>query len=193
MSYHPALGQPASPPEADAGDPDTAPGFNPLAPLTTSRGFVQVPTYDVRQYVQSTLLTLAIGFGAGVTVGAIFGNILGERKLPGVSRLVGANPRRRRRRRTSRNPGKRRTSVRRRKRGRPTATMVSETLVVTLDGRPMEVVVERGAVFVDGRKRGSVYDLGTSFRGVPSGGGEVRDFGTMAGAVKHVIRRSKAA
>lgn len=194
MSYrfHGALNA-APPPEAD----ETDASMNPLAPLTTSRGFVRVPTYDVRQYVQTTLLTMAIGFGIGVGVGAVFGNILRDKKAPGLGRLVGnrrrTSRRRARRRCMTRNAGRRRTSARRRKRGRPSGSAVSEVMTVIIDRRPIDVVVERGSVLVDGRRCGSVYDLGTSFRAVPAGGGEVRSFGTLAGAVKHVLRQTEAA
>jgi hypothetical protein len=73
---------------------ETAPFSDPFAPLTTRRGFVKVPTYDVRQYVQTTLLVLAVGFGAGVGVGAVFGNVLRERRLQESVGTVFRNPRR---------------------------------------------------------------------------------------------------
>lgn len=216
--------------------------INPLTALTTSRGFVRVPTYDVRQYIQSTLLTMAIGFGIGVGVGAVFGNILGDKKAPGLGRLVGNRRRRTSRRRRPRrnsgrvlkrylirdgggsyfevqaysregaliqarketdyavrivesepvkkNSGRRRTSARRRKRGRPTGGAITEAMAVTIDRQTVHVVVKQGSVLVDGRRYGSVYDLGTTFRAIPAGGGEVRSFGTMAGAVKHVLRQA---
>jgi hypothetical protein len=91
---------PASPePEGDA---------NPLAPLLSQRGFVRVPTHDVRQYVQTTLIVLAVGFSAGVGIGAVFGNILGERKATDIGKVF-RNSRRRtsRRRRRSRRPTRR--------------------------------------------------------------------------------------
>lgn len=155
-----------------------------------------VPSYDMRQYVKTTALVLAIGFGAGVGVGAVFGNILGEKKLPGVGRLIGNAPRRRRRRRSSRRPrrnaGKRRTSARRRKRGRPSGGPVTEELTVKLPRGFVDVSVERGSVVASGRRYGSVYDMGTAFRAIPRGG-EVRNYGTLAGAVKHVLRDAEAA
>jgi hypothetical protein len=129
---------------------------------------VQVPSYDVRQYVQTTLITLAIGFGAGITVGKVFRN--------------------RRSSRPRRNAGKRRTSARQRKRGRPAGGTVDDTLTVKLPAGPVDVIVRRGDVMVDGERRGSIYDLGTTFRAVPDYG-DVRSYGTLAGAVKHVVRR----
>jgi hypothetical protein len=176
---------------ADPPPPDAAEAS--IMPLDLRRGYVQVPTYDVRQYVQTTLVTLALGFGAGVTVGAIFGNILGTRKAENVGKLF-RNRRRRRRssRRPRRNAGKRRTSARKRKRGRPAGGPVNDQMTVKLPDGFVDVEVRRGDVLVDGRRMGSVYDLGTSFRAIPRRG-EVRSYGTLAGAVKHVIRDAEAA
>lgn len=180
MSYAYHLG-------ADAPPPDSSPE---ILPLDLRRGYIQVPSYDVRQYVQTTLVTLAIGFGAGVTVGALFGNILGTRKAESVGKLF--RNRRRSSRRPRRNAGKRRTSARKRKRGRPAGGPVSDQLTVKLPGGLVDAEVRRGDVLVAGRRLGSVYDLGTSFRAIPRAG-EVRSYGTLAGAVKHVIRESEAA
>lgn len=210
------LGQATPPPE----EAEETASYDPLAPLTTSRGFVKVPTYDVRQYVQTTLIVLAVGFGAGVGVGAVFGNILSENKLLKGVGTVFRNPRRRRRRRrrrTSRAPrrnaGKRRTSARRRKRGRPTVKPVREDLLtVKLPEGYYDVEVRQGKVHV-GRLRsrhvldvkkmnvsmmsptvGTVYDTGTKFRAVPRDyDAPAREFGTLAGAVKHLIRHRSAA
>lgn len=180
MSYQ-GIGQ--APPPAS---PDTAP-YDALAPLTTSRGFVQVPTYDVRQYVQTTLTVLAVGFGIGVGVGAIFGNILRNEKLSGSVGKVFRN--RRTSRRPKKNAGKRRTSARRRGRGRPSARPVEhDELTLRVEGRSERVTIHGGRVEAQGKAWGTVYDMGTSFRAVPRRGGEVRDFGTLAGAAKHVLR-----
>jgi hypothetical protein len=151
--------------------------LGPLAPITTSRGFVRVPTFDVRQYVQQTLITLAVGFGVGVGVGALFGNVLTKMnlRLPTAGRLI-QNAR-----------GSRRTTARRRSRGRPFAAPVTDDLDITLDGAALSVSVRSGIVTAGGARHGSVYDLGTTFRAIPKGG-EVRDFTTLAGAVKHVLR-----
>jgi hypothetical protein len=153
--------------------------ISPLAVATTNRGFVRVPTFDVRQYVHQTLLTLAIGFGVGVGIGALFGNVLTKAniKVPTAGRLIG-NAR-----------GSRRTTARRRGRGRPTVgPAADDVLDVTIDGHPVEVQIRGGGVYSGGSGRlGSVYDLGTAFRAVPRGG-EVRDFTTLAGAVKHIVR-----
>lgn len=172
---------PPAPPAAPTPEPESGDTVSPLKALTTDRGFVRVPTYDVRQYVQTTLIVLAVGFSAGVGLGAVFGNFLGKKSVgEGVGKVF-------------RNPGKRRTSARRRKRGRPGGRPVTESLTVKLPEGYYDVDVERGSVLVDGTRLGSVYDLGTSFRAVPSGGGEVGSFGTLAGAVKHVIRKTEAA
>ena len=59
--------------------------------IDRQRGWVAVPTYDMRQYAQTQVMTVAVGFGIGLTDGARFGNVLanGKFKLPGVGRLVG--------------------------------------------------------------------------------------------------------
>lgn len=96
--------------------PEAPPSGGALGPLATERGFVQIPSADVRQYVQTTLVVLAVGFGAGVGVGAIFGNILGsDRKLTGGIGKVFRNSRRRRRtsRRRPRRNSKRRRKLKR--------------------------------------------------------------------------------
>lgn len=188
------LGQPEVSPE----EGDTASFEDPFAPLTTSRGFVKVPTYDVRQYVQTTLIVLAVGFGAGVGVGAIFGNILGERKLAGGVGSVFRNTKRRRRRRSSRTRRnatkrrKRRTSARRRKRGRPAGGPVTDRLTVKLPDGFVDVHIDRGDVMVDSKRYGSIYDMGTKYQAIPIRG-ESRSYGTLAGAIKHVLRYSEAA
>lgn len=100
--------------------------------------------------------------------------------------------RRKKPRRNSRRTSPRRTSTRRRPRGRPTARAVTEELQVKLPDGVWRVSVDRGQVLARGRSYGSVYDLGTTFRAIPYGG-PVRSYGTLAGAVKHVIRRSEPA
>lgn len=161
----------------------------PAAPESdVRRGYVRVPSFDVRQYVKDTVLMIAIGFGLGIGVGAIFGNILRGKQLPSVGRLV-----QNRRRRLRRNAGRRRTSARQRRRGRPSGHPVNERLTVKLPGGAVDVSVEGGKVYVGRNSLGSVYDLGTSFRAVPIAPGEVRSFGTLAGAVKHVLRATEAA
>lgn len=75
-------------------DPSTEESSNPLHALTTSRGYMRVPTADVRMYVHQTLLAMAIGFGIGVGVGAMFGQV--GVKAPTAARLIGNRRRRRR-------------------------------------------------------------------------------------------------
>lgn len=78
MSYH-GLGQPAPtiPPSATiapAASPDVA--TSPVDILSKRRGFVAVPTMDLRDYVQAQVVTMGIGFIVGVTIGAALGNIV---------------------------------------------------------------------------------------------------------------------
>jgi len=54
--------------------------------LTVSRGYVAVPTPDVRAFVQDQAITFGIGFAIGMTVGALFGNILARTNVPMVGR-----------------------------------------------------------------------------------------------------------
>lgn len=228
---------------------------------------MQIPSADVRQYVQTTLVVLAVGFGAGVGVGAIFGNILGsDRKLTGGIGKVFRNSRRRRRtsrrrpRRNSKrrrklkrylirtgggsffevqaysaegalkqakkeepnesvrisrsepvkkNAGQRRTTARRRKKGRPTVKPVAqyEDWVKMPDGYRHAVIV-RGQVHVGPPRSkptqdspeysrspiGTVYDAGTIFRAIPRNYDDpVKEFTTLAGAVKHLVRHWETA
>jgi hypothetical protein len=136
----------------------------------------------MRQYVQAQILTAIAGFVVGVGIGAVFGNVLAGRQIaPTVKKVI-------------RNAGKRRTSARRRKRGRPAGGPAHEPgMTVTIDRVKYDVDVVRGDVMYGGRRMGNVYDLGTSFRAVPRGQGEVRSYGTLAGAVKHVLRQAMAA
>jgi hypothetical protein len=149
-----------------------------VSPLQRRRGWVAVPTFDVRQYVQTQFMVAAIGFGVGVTVGAILGDILGGKRIAPITKIMG-NPR-----------GKRRTTARRRKRGRPTTRAVAHDVVhVKMPGGVLTATVNKGAVRVDHRIVGFLYDTGTMFRSVPrSWDADVREFTTMAGAVKHLIR-----
>lgn len=66
-------------------------------------------------------------------------------------------------------------------------------MTVTIDRVEYEVDVIRGNVIINDVRVGSVYDLGTSFRAIPATGGDVRSYGTLAGAVKHVLRQAMAA
>lgn len=49
-------------------------------PLLVQRGFVAVPTPDLQEYMRSQFMTAAAGFVIGMTVGALFGNLLARRK-----------------------------------------------------------------------------------------------------------------
>ena len=295
-------------PSAPGLPPDVAPTLihEMFTPVARRRGWVAVPTYDMREYVKAQLLTAIAGFVVGIGIGATLGNVLRGRDVVKTVTKVVRNrrtSRRRRRRRTRRNARKRtsrkqkkkpathvgdpwapayslapmaigdrfagwradlfdtrggrkassdvhmkwkdavadledrvgtklepwsyvhadphryfelpgikgyrrklrnntkkkrrrtsrRTSSRRRKRGRPAGGSVTEVLSVTMAGMPIMVTVDRSKVRAHGRDCGWVHDLGTSFRAVPRGGGEARSFGTLAGAVKHTIRKSRAA
>jgi hypothetical protein len=168
-----------------------------VSPLQRQRGWVAVPTFDVRQYVQTQFMVAAIGFGVGVTVGAILGDILGGKRVAPITKILGN------RRRVRRNAGKRRTTARKRKRGRPTVKAVgSYEDWVKMPGGYRHVVIRRGSVHVGPERKkptndgpefkapiGTVYDGGTVFRAVPkSWDAPVREFTTLAGAIKHVIR-----
>lgn len=204
MSYHLASLGAEPPPQEASLPPDVSPTlFHEMyRPVEKQRGWVAVPTFDMRQYVQAQLLTFAAGFVVGMGMGAVFGNLLAGKKAPGLGSLI-RNPRRRRssRRRSSRRVSSnarrqspRRASSRRRKRGRPSASPAHETgMTVTINKTRYDVDVIRGAVMHAGRRLGSVYDLGTSFRAIPLGDGEVRGYGTLAGAVKHVLRAAEKA
>jgi len=191
----PPGGAPASPPPLP---PDVSPSFaeEMIQPVDRRRGWVAVPTFDMRQYVQTQFIVAAIGFGFGVTVGAILGDILTGKRIA-AGRILGN------RRRLRRNAGKRRTTARRRKRGRPTVKAVtSYEDWVKMPGGYRHVVIRRGSVHVGPERKkpsndapeskaaiGTVYDGGTVFRAVPrSWDAPVREFTTLAGAIKHIIR-----
>jgi hypothetical protein len=54
--------------------------------LFVQRGYVAVPTPDVRAFVQDQAITFGIGFAIGLTIGAMFGNVLAKSNLPVVGR-----------------------------------------------------------------------------------------------------------
>lgn len=193
MSYsgYQAFGAEPSPENGGTATPGLPEDVAPSAvqqivdPIARRRGWVAVPTYDVRQYVQQQFIVAAIGFGFGVTVGAVLGDILGGRRVAPVTKILGANPK-----------GKRRTTARKRKRGRPTVRAVShEELRVKMPDGYADVVIHNGEVRAGGMRVGTVYDTGTRFRSVPMVyDAPVREFTTLAGAVKHLIRtRERAA
>jgi hypothetical protein len=200
-------------------------------PVERQRGWVAVPSYDMRQYVQTQVIVAAVGFGFGLTVGALMGNFLKGKKVPGLGSLM-SNPGRTTKRKLRRylvkassgfqfevqaysrkgalqqakqetsddvrivrselvkNAGKRRTTARRRKRGRPTTrVVVFEEMVVKMPNGTVNVVIERGVVRASGRRVGTMYDTGTMFRRVPMAyDAPGQAFTTMAGAAKHLIR-----
>lgn len=164
-----------------------------VQPMRRERGWVAVPTFDMRQYVRTQMITIAIGVGVGIGIGAVFGNVLAKYNInaPTPGRLI-QNPRRKRKKRRSR-----RTSTRKRKRGRPTGGVVrDEELVCTLRGQPVPAAIDaRGHVNVGGLKVGTIYDLGTVYRAVPFAKYEAdpRNFTTLANAVKFLAREAEAA
>jgi len=48
-------------------------------PLTKQRGYVAIPTPDMQEYVRSQAVTFGVGFVVGMTIGALFGNLLERR------------------------------------------------------------------------------------------------------------------
>lgn len=204
MSYHlPSLGDEGSPathPRATPGPPAKSPEDEEVArtlaeevvrPMRRQRGWVAVPTFDMREYVKSQVITGAIGFGIGVTIGAFLGNVLKKTGIetPGPERLI-SNPRHRSgRRRSGRRTGGRR--------GRPSPEVVrGEQLSFRMGGRNVSAEIDnRGHVYYGDRSVGTIYDFGTYFRAVPFAyyDAEPRNFNTLAGAVKYVVRQERVA
>ncbi len=98
--YSPFLGQP--PPAVIAASEEelrtrAGEGLPPSPEISSDptaifkrRGWVAIPSYDMREYVKQTFLTAALGFAMGVGIGAVLGNILkgkkvGDIKIPGVT------------------------------------------------------------------------------------------------------------
>lgn len=48
-------------------------------PLVVNRGYVAIPTADVREYTKATALTFGAGVVVGMAVGAAFGNLLAKK------------------------------------------------------------------------------------------------------------------
>lgn len=180
---HPAASGPTKPPE----DKDVARTLAQeiVRPMTRERGWVAVPTFDMREYVKSQVITGAIGFGIGVTIGAFLGNILKKTGIeaPGPKKLV-SNPRRRSGRRT-------------RAGARPTVEVVrGEQLAFRIGGRRVRAEIDhRGHVYYGDQSVGTIYDFGTYFRAVPFAyyDAEPRNFNTLAGAAKYLVRQERAA
>lgn len=104
MSYSTSLGQEPSPEATASPEGTTAATLPPdqqpdvwrpfaLELLKPRRGFVAVPSYDLRAYVQSQFITAAVGFGLGVGLGALLGDFLRGPRVP-VTKVL-ANRRRR--------------------------------------------------------------------------------------------------
>lgn len=86
--------------------------------------------------------------------------------------------------------GKRRTSSRRRSKGRPGAHPVHEDhLRLKMPWGVVEAEIRSGILHAEGETYGSIYDMGTSFRAIPFGG-PPKNFGTLAGAAKHILLRA---
>ena len=84
--------------------------------------------------------------------------------------------------------GKRRTTSRKRRRGRPGGrTVANDHLTLRMPWGDVEADLRGGVLHSEGSTYGSIYDLGTSFRAIPYGGGEPKSFTTLAGAAKHVL------
>jgi hypothetical protein len=171
MSYHLGQTQPAS----SSLPPDVAPTLlHELAP-GRNRGWVAVPTMDMREYVKTQIMTVAAGFVLGVSVGAVLGNIFSGRKVSAPQLM----------------PNERRRTTKRRstRRGRKTVLPVPiDEMTLKVDGDPVHVQIDRGIVKADGRGVGTVYDGYSFFRAVPWTADEPRDFDRLADAVKYLIR-----
>lgn len=68
------LGQDPDP----SSSPLVGPGGQPVArhmveAILKDRGYTAVPTHELREYVRQQIITAGIGFGAGLTVGALLG------------------------------------------------------------------------------------------------------------------------
>jgi len=132
------------------------------------------------------LVTIAVGFWLAVSMAAMLGDALDHSMIP--------------------NAGKRRTTARKRKRGRPTVEPVgSYDDWVKMPEGYVHVQILRGQVYAGSPHSqpsdvvsvttsvGTVYDAGTTFRSVPSNwDAPVKEFTTLAGAVKHLIRSESA-
>lgn len=199
VSYHlPSLGAEGSPethpkasrggPEKPAADKDVATTLaqEVVRPMRRERGWVAVPTFDMREYVKSQVITAAVGFGIGVTIGAILGNVIKKAGIetPGPKKLI-SNPRRRSGRRTKG------------RRGRPSPEVVrGEQLTFRMGGRNVNAEIDhRGHVYCGGQSVGTIYDFGTYFRAVPFAyyDAEPRNFNRLADAAKYLVRQERAA
>ena len=171
MTYH--LGQ--APPAASLPS-DVAPTLlHELSSPKRERGWVAVPTVDMREYVKTQLLTMAAGFVVGVSVGAVLGNVFAGKKVS--ARELIANERRRT------------TKQRSSRRGRKTVRLVpADELEIRVEGRALRAVIDRGFVTIEGKSVGTVYDGYSFFRAVPWTTAEPRDFERLADAVKYLIR-----
>ena len=175
MTYH--LGQA---PPASSLPSDVAPTLlQELSSPRRERGWVAVPTVDMREYVKTQLITMAAGFVIGVSVGAVLGNVFSGKKVSARDLIPNtkALPRRTTKRRST-------------ARGRKSVVPVpKDELTLRLDGSLVQVTVDRGHVAVAGIGGvGTVYDGYSYFRAVPWGTAEVRDFERLADAVKYLIR-----
>jgi len=171
MSYH--LGQTA-PPETSL-PPDVSPSLLHELDPKRERGWVAVPTVDMREYVKTQLITAAAGFIVGVSVGAVLGNIFSGKKVS-ARELI---------------PNERRRTTRRRSsaRGRKTVRLVpSDEMTLKMGGASVHVTIDRGFVTADGQGVGTVYDGYSFFRAVPWTSDEPRDFERLADGVKYLVR-----
>lgn len=171
MSYH--LGQ-VPPPETSLPS-DVAPSLLHELDPKRERGWVAVPTVDMREYVKTQLITMAAGFIVGVSVGAVLGNIFSGKKVS--ARELIPNERRR--------TTKRRSSARGRKTVRP---VPSDEMTLKMGGASVHVTIDRGFVTADGQGVGTIYDGYSFFRAVPWTSAEPRDFERLADGVKYLVR-----
>lgn len=52
-----------------------------VPPYDVRRGFIMMPSRDLRDYVTQSLLIAAAGFTVGLGVGALFGRAIGKRHV----------------------------------------------------------------------------------------------------------------
>lgn len=69
------LGGPAVPMAPAPMTTDPAAATNLLQSLATERGYTLIPSRDMRDYVRNEMLTAALGFTAGLTIGALLGPV----------------------------------------------------------------------------------------------------------------------
>jgi hypothetical protein len=133
MSYT-SLGQPAptiAPGATIAPAASSDAATSPVDFLAKRRGFVAVPTMDLRDYVQAQVVTMGIGFIVGVTIGAALGNVIKGKAA------ITANRRRRMRKNETANAWVERAR---------TNVVVSIGQLTAVDKKALDAAVKRGEI-----------------------------------------------